>query len=404
MEILLKNAPHSWNRANLHAPIGSFAQAEGVPVFRIQQHPRDFIVTFPRGYHSGFNHGFHIGEAVNFALSNWIPYGLVSLDRYRALGSMSCLDIQRCICTAARILLLQGPPCYDSAPAKAKPGKTARQKKDGQVGEGLPESHMHGKTCAGTPMAGAKLKGVEFRSIDKHSASMWAWAFRTLDLYQTRTIEWANRRGIPVKRMIDKPREATTSQTSGSPDAPRPELRDLCCACAHVLHLLYVERTADESVFNHACPEHREYLGCREDQVTLRVRYVPEEMTKLRAACEAWARRKGTLQRAGEPMMMRGCVSDELATVGTSAPAEGKEPPKFPLIVADTFPSLKELLAEGKNATKATLAFRRHLLFAKPELRATLQKLTQEWATFFCVFDTAHVHAKFCSSRSDSQA
>lgn len=134
------------------------------------------------------------------------------------------------------------------------------------------------------------------------------------------------------------------------------------------------------------------------------MRYVPEEMTKLRAACEAWARRKGTLQRAGEPMMMRGCVSDELATVGTSAPAEGKEPPKFPLIVADTFPSLKELLAEGKNATKATLAFRRHLLFAKPELRATLQKLTQEWATFFCVFDTAHVHAKFCSSRSDSQA
>ena len=45
--------------------------ARGVPVFRATQRPREIIVTFPRGYHSGFNHGFHTGEAINFAMPDW---------------------------------------------------------------------------------------------------------------------------------------------------------------------------------------------------------------------------------------------------------------------------------------------------------------------------------------------
>lgn len=51
-------------------------------------------------YHSGFNTGLHIGEAVNFALPTWIPYGFLSLQRYRATCSMSCLDMERMICQA----------------------------------------------------------------------------------------------------------------------------------------------------------------------------------------------------------------------------------------------------------------------------------------------------------------
>ena len=51
--------------------------------------------TLERRYHSGFNSGLHIGEAVNFALPSWISYGFLSLQRYRATGSMSCLDIER---------------------------------------------------------------------------------------------------------------------------------------------------------------------------------------------------------------------------------------------------------------------------------------------------------------------
>lgn len=35
---------------------------------RLQQHPGQFVVTFPKAYHGGFSYGFNCGEAVNFAV------------------------------------------------------------------------------------------------------------------------------------------------------------------------------------------------------------------------------------------------------------------------------------------------------------------------------------------------
>lgn len=55
-------------------------QAEGVPIYRTDQHCGEFVVTFPRAYHSGFNQGFNFAEAVNICLPDW-----VSLDMYRFL-------------------------------------------------------------------------------------------------------------------------------------------------------------------------------------------------------------------------------------------------------------------------------------------------------------------------------
>lgn len=42
-------------------------QAGGVPVYKLLQHPGEFIVTFPRAFHGGFSMGPNAGEAVNFA-------------------------------------------------------------------------------------------------------------------------------------------------------------------------------------------------------------------------------------------------------------------------------------------------------------------------------------------------
>lgn len=42
-------------------------QSGGVPVYKILQHPGEFVVTFPRAFHSGFSLGPNCGEAVNFA-------------------------------------------------------------------------------------------------------------------------------------------------------------------------------------------------------------------------------------------------------------------------------------------------------------------------------------------------
>ncbi|KAL1810400.1 hypothetical protein ACET3Z_027390 [Daucus carota] len=44
----------------------------GIPCCRLVQNPREFVVTFPRAYHSGFSHGFNCSEASNIATSEWL--------------------------------------------------------------------------------------------------------------------------------------------------------------------------------------------------------------------------------------------------------------------------------------------------------------------------------------------
>ncbi|KAJ4839990.1 hypothetical protein Tsubulata_030824 [Turnera subulata] len=44
----------------------------GVPCCRLVQNVGEFVVTFPRAYHSGFSHGFNCGEAANIATPEWL--------------------------------------------------------------------------------------------------------------------------------------------------------------------------------------------------------------------------------------------------------------------------------------------------------------------------------------------
>ncbi|KAK0551792.1 hypothetical protein OC844_006522 [Tilletia horrida] len=56
---------------------------QGVRVYAADQRPNEFVITFPKAYHSGFNQGFNLNEAVNFALPDWIDTGFECVKRYQ---------------------------------------------------------------------------------------------------------------------------------------------------------------------------------------------------------------------------------------------------------------------------------------------------------------------------------
>ncbi|TVU03373.1 hypothetical protein EJB05_19599 [Eragrostis curvula] len=74
-----------------------------VPVYRAVQKPGEFVVTFPRAYHSGFSHGFNCGEAVNFAMGEWFPLGAIASQRYALLKRIPVLPYEELLCKETAI-------------------------------------------------------------------------------------------------------------------------------------------------------------------------------------------------------------------------------------------------------------------------------------------------------------
>ncbi|KAK9734057.1 hypothetical protein RND81_04G111700 [Saponaria officinalis] len=58
----------------------------GVPCCRLVQNAGEFVVTFPRAYHSGFSHGFNCGEASNIATPEWLRFAKEAAIRRAAIN------------------------------------------------------------------------------------------------------------------------------------------------------------------------------------------------------------------------------------------------------------------------------------------------------------------------------
>jgi hypothetical protein len=67
-------------------------------VTRVVQAPGEYVITFPRAYHGGFSNGFCIGEAVNFSIGDWFPFGLDAAQRYRRLSRLPILAHDELLC------------------------------------------------------------------------------------------------------------------------------------------------------------------------------------------------------------------------------------------------------------------------------------------------------------------
>ncbi|KAL3015618.1 hypothetical protein AAZX31_06G166100 [Glycine max] len=58
----------------------------GVPCCRLVQNAGEFVVTFPRAYHTGFSHGFNCGEAANIATPEWLRFAKDAAIRRASLN------------------------------------------------------------------------------------------------------------------------------------------------------------------------------------------------------------------------------------------------------------------------------------------------------------------------------
>ncbi|KAJ8101507.1 PLU-1-like protein-domain-containing protein [Lipomyces tetrasporus] len=74
---------------------------ESVRCYAIDQHPGEFVITFPQAYHAGFNHGFNFNEAVNFAPADWEPYGKLGIEIYQDYRKLPVFSHDELLLTAA---------------------------------------------------------------------------------------------------------------------------------------------------------------------------------------------------------------------------------------------------------------------------------------------------------------
>ncbi|KAI3626144.1 hypothetical protein CBS9595_001505 [Malassezia furfur] len=79
----------------------ALAKREGVRTYACNQRPNEFVLTFPKAYHSGFNHGFNLNEAVNFALPDWVMDGLACVQRYQSFARQPVFSHDELLITIA---------------------------------------------------------------------------------------------------------------------------------------------------------------------------------------------------------------------------------------------------------------------------------------------------------------
>ncbi|XP_075499151.1 lysine-specific demethylase ELF6 isoform X2 [Primulina tabacum] len=69
--------------------------ASGIPCCRLVQNPGEFVVTFPRAYHTGYSHGFNCGEAANFGTPKWLTVAKEAAVRRAAMNYLPMLSHQQ---------------------------------------------------------------------------------------------------------------------------------------------------------------------------------------------------------------------------------------------------------------------------------------------------------------------
>ncbi|WOH07971.1 hypothetical protein DCAR_0727406 [Daucus carota subsp. sativus] len=86
----------------------------GIPCCRLVQNPGEFVVTFPRAYHSGFSHGFNCAEASNIATPEWLRFAREAEMRRAAINSPPLISHIQLLYDLALSFSSRGPASMDT--------------------------------------------------------------------------------------------------------------------------------------------------------------------------------------------------------------------------------------------------------------------------------------------------
>ncbi|KAJ8121578.1 hypothetical protein ONZ43_g2002 [Nemania bipapillata] len=138
----------------------------GVRVYALDQRAGQMVITFPQAYHAGFNHGFNFNEAVNFAPSDWEPYGLAGVERLQQFRRQSCFSHDELLWTAAEgpISALTIQTAKWLAPALERIHKREQEQREGFIAKHL-ENNSH--PCALTAESTEQQCTISFQILDE---------------------------------------------------------------------------------------------------------------------------------------------------------------------------------------------------------------------------------------------
>ncbi|XP_010037473.2 lysine-specific demethylase REF6 [Eucalyptus grandis] len=101
----------------------------GVPCCRLVQNAGEFVVTFPRAYHSGFSHGFNCGEAANIATPEWLLFAKEAAIRRASINYPPMVSHFQLLYDLALAFCSRVPTCINTGPRSSR-------LKDKKKGEG----------------------------------------------------------------------------------------------------------------------------------------------------------------------------------------------------------------------------------------------------------------------------
>ncbi len=90
-ELMKKSAPDLFQRQPdlLHQLVTLLSPMtlvdKGIRCVYADQNPNEFVITYPKVYHSGFNCGFNFNEAVNFTIEPWLEFGEQAIVDYKEI-------------------------------------------------------------------------------------------------------------------------------------------------------------------------------------------------------------------------------------------------------------------------------------------------------------------------------